>query len=395
MLLNAWAGRGTVSTTFTNASSLARRGHDVEVISVIRAHDDLRFPIDAQVRLTPLVDLRGRLGKRRRLAAREPSADVPVDENRYNRFSQLTDVAIREFLAGVDSGVVVGTRPALNIALAEHTSPKVIRVGQEHLFLDVHADKPAQLAAMRVHYPALDVLVSLTSDDARDYAEQFDIRTTAIPNGVRLSGSPAIPETLRDSRTIIAAGRLSGQKGFERLVEAMAIVGHQNGWRAKIFGAGGQEDALRELIDRTGAPVDLMGFSADLAGELRRAAIFTMTSRFEGFPMVMLEAMGAGLPVVTFAFRTGCEDLMTHEATGLVAPQDDVPALAQALKELMASPERRIAMGAACYEVARSYTPELMADRWEALFERLVASRTGMRGLAGRLRRPRGGYVEG
>lgn len=386
LVLNAWGGGGTISTTLTNASSLARRGHEVEVVSVIRRQDDLRFPVHEGVGLTALIDLRERLPKKQRELAQEPSRDVPADENRYHRFNRLTDRRIRQYLADLEGGAVIATRPGLNLAVARHTPDAVIRIGQEHLFLDIQRNKPAQMAAMRESYPALDAHVSLTSDDARAYAEEFGIRTAAIPNAVRLSGSPATPDTLRSSRTVIAAGRLSGQKAFERLISAMALIGEHDGWRARIYGTGAQEAALRELIEQTGAPVDLMGFTTDLATELRAAGLFAMTSRFEGFPMVMLEAMGAGLPVATVSFRTGCHDLMTDGETGLIVPQDDDRALADALIRLMDSPEDRVAMGAAGYEVARSYTPQAIAGRWEELLERLAASRRGIRGLARRIR---------
>lgn len=376
LVFNAWGGGGTISTTLTNASTLARRGHDVEVVSVIRRHDDVRFPHEG-VKLTALIDLREPLKKQRRRLHKLPSREVPADENRYDRFSELTDVVLRRHLGGLEDGAVIATRPGLNLAVARHVPESVIRIGQEHLFLDIHKDKPEQLAAMRKDYPRLDQFVCLTSDDAKDYAAAFDVRTTAIPNALRTPGEPATPQTLRDSRTIIAAGRLSGQKGFERLVEAMALIGPDSGWRARIYGTGAQEQMLRELIERTGAPVDLMGFTTDLDSELRGAGIFAMTSRFEGFPMVLLEGMGAGLPVVTFAFRTGCRDLVADAETGLIVPQDDVPAFAAGLRALMADADRRVAMGAAGRAVIDDYTPDAIADRWEALFGEVSKRRGG------------------
>lgn len=369
-LLNAWAGRGTVSTTFGNASLLAARGHEVTVVSVVRPRVEPRLELPADVTVEVLADLAVGLGPKALRASREPSREVPADENRYRRYSRLTDRLLAKDLRRRVEGVVIGTRPGINLALARHCPASAIRIGQEHLFLDVHRDKPLQMAAMREAYPDLDALVCLTDDDAGDYARRLGIVTAAIPNAVPPPTAVATAASLTDSRTVIAVGRLSGQKAFDRLVAAMTRVDPGLGWKARIFGAGGRQAELQALIDTLGAPVELMGFTTDIDAELASAGIFAMTSRFEGFPMVMLEAMAVGLPVVTVDFRTGCRQL-TSPQTGLIVGQDDPADLAHALETLMSAPEQRVAMGAASRRVAEQYTPAAVVDRWEHLFETL------------------------
>jgi len=171
----------------------------------------------------------------------------------------------------------------------------------------------------------------------------------------------------------VAAGRLARQKGFDRLVAAWALVARKHpDWRLNIFGAG-EPEALQARIDKKKLTdvVTLKGFTDEPYQRFAESAIYAMSSRSEGFPMVLLEAMGCGLPLVSFDCPTGPADIIQDGRNGLLVRDGDIKGLAAALNRLIDDPELRRRMGATGVELAKDYAPARIATRWEDLFAEL------------------------
>ena len=163
LIANAFGVGGTVRTTFMLAGELARE-HDVEVVSVYRHANTPSLALDPRVHLRVLTDLRpSALGRLRQSAADRPSRLIHPDDVRYPRFNLLTDAALLRFLKSVRDGVLIGTRPGLNLAIARHGRPEAIRIGQDHMNLDY---RPGLLEAMADSYPRLDAVSALTQGTA-------------------------------------------------------------------------------------------------------------------------------------------------------------------------------------------------------------------------------------
>ena len=379
LLMNAFAVGGTIRTTFTTSGELARLGHDVEIMSLYRRRADTALPVPEGVTLKFLADLRKDvvpdLPPQQRWLAEQPTRLMSSNDFRYPNFNLLTDVRLARYIRSVRDGVLVGTRPSINLAVALLASPSVVRVGQDHMNLaSYNTALRNQIASI---YPRLDMVSTLTEGDAEDYRRHLGggTRVECMPNGVPDVGGH---RAALDEKVVVAAGRLGRQKGFDRLLRSWArVVGDHPGWRLKIFGSGVDMKPLRRQIRRLGIEdsAEMMGFTSSLHEEMSRASLYVMSSRKEGFPMVLLEAMAVGLPVVSFDCPTGPRDIIREGVDGHVVPEGDVDALAAAMGGLMGDPERRKAYGRAAVEGARRYDIAAITRRWEELFEEIGAGK--------------------
>lgn len=216
-----------------------------------------------------------------------------------------------------------------------------------------------------------DSFVVLTDEDKNYWGRMPNI--TVIPNA-------ALPMPLQSdcsARRVIAVGRLDFQKGFDRLIDAWELVKADpasEGWRLDIFGQGEWRDMLQARIAEKGLD-DSAAVNAptgDIAAEYAGSSILAMTSNYEGFPMVMIEAMSAGLPVVTFDYKCGPRDIITDCTDGVIVPNGDIRGFADALLRLMADGALRRRMGRAATAVTDRYSEESVMQQWTALFESLT-----------------------
>ena len=179
----------------------------------------------------------------------------------------------------------------------------------------------------------------------------------------------------QDCRRVIAVGRLDYQKGFDRLLDAWAQipVAVREGWTLDIFGQGEWMQMLQEQIGRLsiGDSAHLCGPTRHIFEEYARSAFLAMSSHYEGFPMVMIEAMACGLPVVTFAYPCGPKDIIREGENGLIVPEGDIAALAKAMGRLMADTALREQMSEAARDVTRTYSEENVMNQWKLCFENL------------------------
>lgn len=350
------------------AGGLARRGHEVHVLRFDSPDAAPFFPLDAAVRLHGL-DLHGparsaweglRANARRvallRRSFRRLKPDVALG------FMDTTNVLC--LLAGLGLG--------LPVIATEHSDPDRHDIGRAWNFL------------RRLSYP----LAARVTTQTQAVRAKLPGRVSVIPNPVAAPAAEARaqaqPGTQTDAhdRQLLALGRLAPEKGFDLLLAAFATAlatraASSPRWRLTILGEGPQRtrlEAQRRSLGLEGR-VDLPGAVRDPGPWLRRADLFVLPSRFEGFSNALCEALAHGLPAVAFDCPSGPAEILRPGVDGLLAPEADVPALAAALARLMDDEALRLGMAARAPEVLERYGFEKVLDLWEAVLLDVTAKK--------------------
>jgi glycosyltransferase involved in cell wall biosynthesis len=389
IVLNAYAKGGTARTTLDTASRLAGR-HDVEVVSVNRFKDALSFDVDPRVRVRHLIDKRevggrylvptiGHASRLTRTLALTPNVTEPLRGKHDARLSLLSDIRLAREIRSMREGLLVGTRPSINLAVARLARRSVYALGQEHQYLQLW--QPSMQQAVARSFGRFDAVTGLTKADADSYRAILPdgVLVTDLPNAVPTVGFERSDLT---SRVVMAVGRLAHQKGFDILIDAFRIVADRHpDWSLHIYGTGRSRRALAEQIRRLGltGSVVLKGFSSELPRDLAGGSIFAMSSRFEGFSLALVEAMAVGLPPVAFACPQGPIEIIQDGVDGVLVPPEDTLALATGICSLIENPQRRAELGAAAHRSVDRYSTEAVDERWEQLIEELTARPPGLR----------------
>lgn len=222
----------------------------------------------------------------------------------------------------------------------------------------------------------LDQLVVLTDKSKASWPELSNV--TVIPDPISM---PIIRvkerscKGVRSTKRVVTIGRYVYQKGYDLLLKAWAEVEkHYTDWTLDIYGMGDQTE-YRQLMADLCIDVDrchLNGPVDDVGEVYQNSSIFVLSSRFEGFGLVLVEAMACGLSVVSFDCPAGPDEIITDGYDGLLAPSGDVKFLAQKLMLLMADEKLRTRLSQNARQSAQRYEMYSIAGKWVDLFNKLM-----------------------
>ncbi len=226
-------------------------------------------------------------------------------------------------------------------------------------------------ALRRIVYPWAAVLVVQTHH-IRAWAETqlSSNKVHVIGNPLREVAGPLVAAGARPS-TIAAVGRLVASKGFDVLLSAFYHVKQQYpAWHLVINGEGPQRALLESQVSELGldSSVSLSGRTSNVDGILAEAAVFVLSSRYEGFPNALLEAMASGCACIATDCDSGPSDLLQNGDVGLLVPKDDPKALAEAIMRLVANPTYRSQLGDAARTSTRRFALDRIVAEWDAVF---------------------------
>jgi glycosyltransferase involved in cell wall biosynthesis len=212
----------------------------------------------------------------------------------------------------------------------------------------------------------LDKLVVLTEQDKLAWKELNNV--CAIPNPL-----PSIPEdvSLLTEKRVIAVGRYSYEKGFDRLLQVWSIVEKEcPDWKLAVFGSGDRTSYIKQMqdlkIDENRC--ELHSAVENIGAEYLNSSVFALSSRFEGFGMVLLEAMSHGLPVVSFDCPWGPRAIIDNGKDGILVENGNVQQLADGVIRLIRDKEQRESLARSAREKARQYDISIIGQQWEQLF---------------------------
>jgi GalNAc-alpha-(1->4)-GalNAc-alpha-(1->3)-diNAcBac-PP-undecaprenol alpha-1,4-N-acetyl-D-galactosaminyltransferase len=341
------------------ANHWAARGDAVTVITLSATTTDT-YPLDPQVRRIALDLMRDSRGPIRALF------------NNWIRVRRLRDAighsqpdTVISFTDRMNVVVLLACRPlGVDTVVSERIDPSQQPLGRMWSWL------------RRRVYPRARALVVQTETVRRQMEPLMCGRPIyVIPNAVDAPTGDWPARELRQSTgslQLAAIGRLAPQKGFDLLIDAFARAAEDKpNWSLCILGEGPERRRLEHQIHERGLDgrVRLCGWVPDPAAVLYNCDAFVLSSRFEGFPNALLEAMALGLPSIAVDCPSGPAGIIRHEVDGVLVPLGDVPALTAAIRRLLLDDQLRGRLGAEAARVVDRFGSERYFARWEAVLQ--------------------------
>ena len=217
----------------------------------------------------------------------------------------------------------------------------------------------------------LDAFVVLNEQEKKNWA---DVKTpVVIPNS--LPFYPITPGILVSKRAI-SVGRLEWEKGIDRLIDVWQNVHKKHSdWILDIYGEGTLHSLLQKQITNLGADkyIHLKGKTSDIASEYLNSSILILTSRYEGFPMTLLEAMACGVPCVAYDCPFGPQSIITDRYNGFLIEEEDKEKMAERISYLIENEQIRKELGENARKSVLKYSQENIMREWENLFNELIS----------------------
>lgn len=218
-----------------------------------------------------------------------------------------------------------------------------------------------------------DRFVVLTNEDRGYWGDMENI--TVIGNPMTFK-SEKVSEL--KAKTALAIGRFTHQKSFDRLIEAWSKVAERHpDWKLRIVGDGALRPQMESRIARLGLTecIELMDPTKDVESLYADASMYLMTSRYEGLPMVLIEAQSCGLPIVSFTCKCGPRDVVTDGEDGFLVEDGATEVFADRVCQLIENPGLRKDMGQKASEASKRYNIDRIMSKWVGLFNELTDER--------------------
>lgn len=360
LLVSSMGAGGAERVAANLANAWAAKGNNVTLLVTYSGRGHCFYPLSDRVKLRYLAD--------------EVRAQQPRVVAYITRFLALRRLIGRErpdvvvsFLTNVNVAALLSTLGVgVPVIVCERTYPPHLPVGELWSRL------------RRWTYPLASRVTMLTSEGL-DWLHREIPRAHGVvmPNPIPYPLPVNAPELAPDAvvtgqrKMLLAVGRMTEEKGFSGLIRAFAALANQHPqWDLVILGDGPLRSTLSEQIQSLGmSPRVLMpGRAGNMGAWYERADLYVLSSRVEGFPNTLGEAMAHGCAAVSFDCDTGPRDLIRHEVDGLLVPPGDVTALTQSLVRLMQNDVLRAQMGVKAQEVRDRYSMDRVLGMWDQVF---------------------------
>ncbi|REC95751.1 glycosyltransferase family 4 protein [Kushneria indalinina] len=346
---NMGLGGGTERVALTIINTLADKGHDITLLNLWQDDNVAFFNISPRVKVNCLSTSKASF---------------------YLGYFSIVK-KIRSFVTTHDFDTVINVESTLSLFVAPALFAKKVRhVNWEHYNFTASNGSKLRTISRYVAAWMADTVVTLTHLDAEVWKKRTKPRAEILPINNPLPFAQEEYNYNPDARVVLAIGRFSYQKGFDSLLSAWAqVVRDTQGWELRIVGNGEDGAALQTQVQELGIE-DSVTFcppTKDIENHYREAGIYCMSSRFEGLPMVLIEANAYGLPIVSFNCLTGPSEVVEDKVSGLLAAPEDIDELAEKLKYLIEHRNERIKFSRAAYSSSPKFRLENIIKQWEEL----------------------------
>lgn len=364
---------GIQNVTITKANGLAQMGHQVWIIVTDNKYPPLHS-VDPKVQVINL--------------------DINYFEDDWkSKFYVIKSIlikrkkhkkAIAKVLNDINPDIIIST------GTSEKNFLPNIRLNSTPIFIrEIHFQKGYRLSHARSLFEKImaiignwydyswninkyDQIVILTNED-KELNWKNNSKVSVISNPVTFDTN--IKTAPLTNKKIITAGRLVYQKNYKSLINTWKIVDQKHpDWQLEIWDDGVLKNELSKLINTLGLnnKVLLMGYTNDVISQMQKASGYVLSSLFEGMPLVLIEAMSCGLPIVSYTCRCGPKDLIEHGKNGFLCEVNDETKLAEYICSIIEDDRLRIRMGQASKKKSEEFRIEKIATQWINLFQTLI-----------------------
>lgn len=338
------------------ANSLSRAGYDIYYLSCWN-HGKPYFQLDRSIHLEYLLDPKTE-GKLYRTYI------YPIEKmHRYIKRNQI------DVLVDIDTELSIYSAYAI-----KGTKCKLISWEHFNYWTMLRLKESRRFRAKKLVNKYASKLVVLTEQDRIAHIENLGFteqQVIAIPNPCT-----NVAETSYDfdKKVFLTVGRLTFPKGYDRLLEAWNIIEEDiPDWKLIILGSGEDEDALKKQRDDLELKhVEFVPHTSDVGSFYSSASAYVLSSRYEGFPMVLLEAETYGLPVIAFDCKTGPKDLVLDRENGYLVEDGNIEELAQIMLSFTKDKEAAIRMSDKSKHFVKQFNLDTITRKWEKIIEEVL-----------------------
>ena len=327
------------------ANAYAQIGLDVEILSFYKSGDKEAFELDNRVKLSYM-------------------HQKSFDKKRKNFFYKMFYKFIESYILKRDfkdkDFIIFNNSP--HFPLFKNKNTKYIRIN--------HTASKGRYLKRYDYFDTLALIATGEIDFWKKHHKSVAIIPNFLPNISNLN-------TNYSQKVVVSVGRLSKEKGFLRLIDIWKLIQDSSefkDWKLHIVGDGELKEKIENKIRDLNLTnsIILKPFTKDVESEYLSASIYAMTSHFEGFGMVLIEAQSYALPTISFDIATGPRDIIENEKSGYLIEDNNLNEYATKLKTLMQDENLRAKMGAKSKEIVKSkFSKEVVMKQWMELFERI------------------------
>lgn len=303
------------------------------------------------------------------------SSIINLSLNSAHKLSKLQKVLwyvlyiykLKKFFSKNEADILIGIATMTNLSLSFIKSSNYKIFATEHLAFEQHGRM--ELILRKYLYKRLDKVISLTRTDELKY-KLFHSDVCTIPNFTTFYNNQNLSKL--DNKNILTVGRFTKQKGFDILVDFVEpFFKKYDDWTLTLIGEGPIKEDIKKSINNKSLQNNIIikDPTNKIEEEYLNSSIYVMTSRYEGFPMVLLEAKAFGLPIVSFNCPTGPSEILKDNEDGFIIPMGENDLFLEKLEFLVENINLRKGMGKKASENIKDFYPESIMQKWEKILD--------------------------